>query len=221
MKRNCKTSIRAAAAAIVLLAAGDVIAGETGMLKPEKPACCVKELAPTAPLSDRSLYQLDSPWTNDAGRGLKLAALRGKPQVVSMFFASCRFTCPVLVNDMKRIESALPANVRTNVGFLLVSFDSERDTPEALAHYRKIHGLAANWTLLSGSPDDVLELANLLGVKFKKDLRGEFSHSNVITVLNRHGEIDRQLVGLNRDVTETVQGIERTLAHCEDLISGE
>ena len=39
---------------------------------------------------------------------LKLTELRGRPQVVSMFFANCQFTCPVLVNDMKRIEAALP-----------------------------------------------------------------------------------------------------------------
>ena len=178
-----------------------------------KPDCCAKkELAPAAPLSDRSLYQIDSSWANDAGAMLKLAELRGKPLVVSMFFASCQFTCPVLVNDMKRIESALPENVRTNVGFLLVSFDSERDTPETLAQYRKIHGLGAHWTLLRGAPEDVLEFANLLGIKFKKDLRGQFAHSNVITVLDSGGEIVRQIAGLNRDTAETVAAVEQANA---------
>ena len=170
----------------------------TGLLS-NKPACCAKELAAAAPLSDRSLYQLDSSWTNDAGAALKLASLRGRPQVASMFFATCQFTCPVLVNDMKRIEAALPEDVRTNTGFVLISFDSERDTAEALAAYRKIHGLGANWTLLRGGPDDVLEFAALVGVKFKKDLRGQFAHSNVITVLDSNGEIVSQQIGLNRD----------------------
>jgi protein SCO1/2 len=178
-----------------------------------KPPCCAKEVAPGAPLSDRSLYQLDSSWTNDAAAPLTLATLRGRPQVVSMFFATCQFTCPVLVNDMKRIEAALPASVRTNVGFVLVSFDTERDTPEALADYRKIHRLPSNWTLLRGAPDDVLEFANLLGIKFKKDLRGQFSHSNVITVLDSSGEIVLQVPGLNRDVAETVRAIEHAKAN--------
>jgi protein SCO1 len=176
----------------------------------EKPACCSKKEHPAAaPLPDRSLYQIDSSWTNDAGVALKLTALRGKPQVVSMFFATCQFTCPVLINDMKRIEAALPENVRTNLGFLLVSFDTERDTPEALASYRAVHKLPPNWTLLRGGPDDVLEFANLLGIKFKKDLRGQFSHSNVIAVLDENGEVTEQLIGLNRDVTETVAAISR------------
>src|SRR5262245_60767301 len=101
-----------------------------------------------------------------------------------MFFAKCEYACPLLVHDMKRIEAALPEHVRSNVGFVLVSFDSDRDTPAALAEYRKNHELAANWTLLRGAPDDVLELGALLGVKFKKDARGQFAHSNVITVLD-------------------------------------
>ncbi len=169
--------------------------------------CCAKELPAATPLSDRSLYQLDASWTNDAGAALRLASLRGRPQVVTMFFASCQFTCPVLVKDLQRIEAALPENTRTNVGFVLVSFDSARDTPAALAKYRQTHGLAANWTLLRAAPDDVLELAALLGVKFKKDVRGDFAHSNVITVLDAGGAIVRQIVGLNRDPSDAVQAV--------------
>jgi protein SCO1 len=195
--------------AVALVSAG--LAAEPATSPTNKPDCCAKELPATKPLSDRSLYQLDSSWTNDTGAALKLAALRGRPQLVTMFFASCQFTCPVLVNDMKRIEAALPENIRTNVGFVLVSFDSERDTPEALAAYRKIHGLPANWTLLRGAPDDVLELGALLGIKFKKDLRGQFAHSNVITVLDAGGETVRQIVGLNRDASEAVKAVEQAL----------
>jgi protein SCO1/2 len=197
--------------ALILLSGLAVAAVEPISLSSNKPACCVKELPASPPLSDRSLYHLESSWTNDVGAAVKLVSLRGKPQVVSMFFASCQFTCPVLVNDMKRIEATLPENVRTNTGFLLVSFDSDRDTPEALASYRKLHRLPPNWTLLRGSPDDVLELAALLGIKFKKDARGQFAHSNVITVLDHDGEVARQIIGLNRDAAEAVKAVEQSL----------
>ena len=183
-----------------------------GVRAADKPDCCDKELAPGHALTDGSLYQLDSSWTNDAGAQVKLASLHGRPQVVSMFFATCQFACPILVNDLKRAEAALPENVRTNIGFLLVTFDTDRDTPEALAAYRKIHGLPANWTLLRGGTDDVLEFSALLGVKYKKDLRGQFAHSNIITVLDAGGEIVRQIFGLNRDASETVKAVEEALA---------
>ena len=193
-------------------------AGET------KPACCVTNSATTSigvetlrdasgpAITDKSLYQLDSTWNSADGGNLKLAGLKGKPQVVTMFFARCELACPVLIHDMKRIEAALPSELRAKVGFVLVSFDSERDTPEVLRDYRDRQELsAATWTLLQGKPDDVLELGALLGIKFKKDAQQQFAHSNVITVLNPAGEIVYQLNGLNLDVTPAIRAIEKTI----------
>jgi protein SCO1/2 len=175
-------------------------------------ACCATAEAPTA-FSDKSLYQLDSLWTTDEKRQIKLTQLSGRPQVVAMFFANCQVACPIIVNDLKRIEATLPAELRARVGFVLVSFDSKRDTPAALADYRRARKLPAErWALLRGSPDDVLELAALLGIKYKEDARGQFAHSNVITILNAQGEIVHQQIGLNQDVYETVRSIQQAAA---------
>jgi protein SCO1/2 len=182
-----------------------------------KPACCVTNSAtanvtnsPAFP--DKSLYQLDSVWNSADGGKLKLGELKGKPQVVTMFFARCELACPVLVHDVKRIEAALPPALRGKVGFVLVSFDSERDTPAVLRGYRDRQELnPSTWTLLQGKPDDMLELGALLGIKFKRDAQGQFAHSNVITVLNPAGEIVYQLNGLNLDVAPAVSAIQKTL----------
>lgn len=183
---------------------------ESGLMTSAEPSCCTQELTASTPLPDKSLYQINSSWTNDARVALQLISLRGRPQIVTMFFASCEFACPILVNDMQKIEAALPENERTNVGFVLVSFDTERDTPDVLASYRKNHNLNANWTLLRGAPDDVLELAALLGVKYKKDARGQFAHSNLITVLNAQGEIVFQQTGLNRNPSAAVAALQQS-----------
>jgi protein SCO1/2 len=174
-----------------------------------KPSCCTKELAAGAALPERSIYQSASQWTNDVAKAASLESLRGRPQVVTMFFAECQFTCPILVHSMKQIEAALPEGTRTNVGFVLISFDPERDTPAALAKYRQTHELGANWTLLRGGADDVMELAALLGVKYKKDVAGNFAHSNIITVLNDEGEIAFQELGVNRDPLNTVNALQK------------
>ena len=175
------------------------------------PPCCRSLTGPTN-YSDQSLFLLDSTWTSDTGRQVKLGVLRGKPQVVAMFFASCQFTCPLTVSDLQRIEAALPANLRTNTDFLLISFDSVRDTPTALKAYRAQRELSnQNWTLLRGEPDDVRELAALLGVIYKQDAKGDFAHSNVITVLNAEGEIIFQQPGLNLPTDEIISKL-KTLA---------
>ncbi len=161
---------------------------------------------PPSHYTDKSLYQVDSKWTTDAGKPIKLDDLAGKPQVVLMFFSRCTSACPILMNDLKRISAALTPAQRAKVGFTMVSFDTEHDTPAALSEYRHAWDLPTdNWTLLSGKPDDVLELAALLGVKYKQDANGQFAHSNVISVLNAKGEIIHQQTGLNEDVDETVQ----------------
>jgi protein SCO1 len=175
---------------------------------PAKATCCATNGLDPAHFSDASLYQLDSTWTSATGKKIRLGELKGRVQVVTMFFARCEFACPILVHDMKRIEESLPPILRTNVGFLLVSFDSERDTPESLQAYsQRVELDTDRWNLLRGSPDDVLEFAALLGIKFKKDARGQFAHSNVITVLNPAGEIVFQQVGLNQDIQPTLNAL--------------
>ena len=177
-------------------------------------SCCCAATPPasTNALTDQSLYQIDATWTNDSGRAMKLSSLRGQPQIVLMFFASCPYACPLLVHQVKQIEAALPETLRNRVGFTLVTFDSERDTPQVLKAYREQHDLAASrWTLLHGDADAVLDLAALLGVRFKKDANGQFSHSNVITLLNADGEIAFQQAGLNSDAQEMVRHIEKLI----------
>lgn len=161
-----------------------------------RPPCCRKPLDPSQP-TDQSLFQLESTWTSDVGRQIRLGVLRGRPLVVGMFFTRCEYACPILVNELKQLEKALPDGLRDQVDFLLVSFDSERDTPEDLATFRRTQQLGLeHWTLLRGAADDVRELAALLGINFQKDARGQFAHSNTLTVLNAEGEIVRQFTGL-------------------------
>jgi protein SCO1/2 len=172
--------------------------------------CCCStpqtSTVPSAQLTDKSLYQLDSTWTNDYGAAFKLTSLRGRPQIVTMFFANCAYACPLLVYQMQQIEAALPESLRGKVGFLLVSFDTDRDTPAALHAYRLQHALTVGqWTLLRGSADDVLDLAALLNIKFKRDAQGQFVHSNVITLLNADGEIVSQQNGLDSDRSDLIR----------------
>jgi protein SCO1/2 len=195
----------------ILLLAVSVMAESGSCSTNTTPSCCAK-VEPAGTFSERSLYQTESKWTTDTNKQLKLGDLKGRPQVIVMFFASCQYACPVLVHDLTRIEAALNPELRGKVGFTLVTFDTKRDTPEALAKFRATRNLSpTNWTLLHGSDDDVLELAALLGVKYKQEASGQFAHSNIITVLNAEGEIVHQLTGLGQDVSETVRELENLL----------
>lgn len=175
------------------------------------PASCCAELKAAAPLSTRSIYQLDASWTSDASGTASLTSLRGQPVVLAMFFAQCEYACPVLVNDMQRLRASLPEAIRAKAQFVLVSFDTARDTPAALRAFRERMSLDSSWTLLRGDDSTVQDLAMLLGVKFKQDARGQFAHSNLITILNQEGEIAHQHAGLNGDISEAARAVSALL----------
>lgn len=197
---------RASRHLIAVLAAAAAFAAETAPpccppdTKPAAAPCC-PVVPPAAPLSSRSLYQLDAKWTDDAGGTVSLASLRGQPVIVAMFFASCEYACPVLVSDIQRLRTQLPPADAARTRVVLVTFDTERDTPAALRAFRERSGLDANWTLLRGEDTAVQELAMLLGVKFRREARGQFAHSNLFTLLNADGEIAHQTQGLMGDVS--------------------
>jgi protein SCO1/2 len=201
-----KTTLFAVVAAL-LLQTGAASASETNVVTR---ACCMRPLAPST-FTDKSLYQVQSKWTTDAGKEIKFSDLAGKPQVVLMFFSHCTTACPVLVYNLRNIESSLTPAERSRIGITLVSFDSERDTPAVLSQYRKALDLSDNWTLLNGKPDDIRELAALLGVQYKQNADGQFAHSNAITLLNANGEIVFQQTGLDGSPEEMRSHIRQLL----------
>lgn len=170
------------------------------------PATPVSEVAPTA-LSSDSLYQLDATFVTDAGQPFLLAELRGRPVVITMFFASCTYACPMLISDMTRVRDALPNDIRDEALLVLVTFDVERDTPAALHQFRKERLLNDSWVLLSTDEAGVRELAALLGIKFKREADGQYAHSNLLTVLNREGERVHQRNGLTGGLAETAAAV--------------
>jgi protein SCO1/2 len=176
------------------------------------PAPAAAPVDPSVPLPPKSLYHLDSSWTDDTGKARQLVSLRGEPVVIAMIFTNCEYACPMIVTDLMRIRAALPEKDRARTRFVLVSFDDVRDTPPVLRAYRAKMTLEdPAWTLLHGEAPDVQELALLLGVKFKQDARGQFAHSNLISVLNPAGEVAFQREGLRGDTDEVVRAVGATL----------
>jgi protein SCO1 len=167
----------------------------------EDHSCCAAEKE-AGEYTENSLYQLESEWTNQAAEKVSLSDFLGKKVVMTMFFASCTYACPILVEDMRRIDTKIPAGERYNYRFVIVSIDHERDTPAKLKEFGDMKGLDySRWTLLTGSQESILELAALTGFKYKKESDGQYSHSNTINILNEEGEVEFQHQGLNQDVT--------------------
>ena len=173
-----------------------------------------EESAPdhTDAAAQTSLFLLDGDWTDQTGAVRVLEDFRGKLIVTAMMFTNCSYACPRIVADLQGIEAAIPAGNRDDVQFLLVSMDSDRDTPEVLEAFANEKGLdPKHWTLLHGDEFEVRGVGAALGVRFKRGIKGDFAHSNIITVLDREGRQVFQLEGLNADAAPVVATIRERL----------
>jgi protein SCO1/2 len=194
------------AAALLALAACD--RGSAGAEPPiEAPS------ASSAIASDFSVHDLEARWRDQEGRERTLDSTGGKVRVVSMVYTSCTHTCPMIVAEMKRVEAALPAEERGRVGFVLVSLDPERDTPEQLAKFASAMRLdPASWTLLTGDAGGVRELAALLGIRYRPEADAQISHSNTYLVLDPAGRIVHRQDGIGRGTAAALARIREAAA---------
>ena len=143
-----------------------------------------------APLPRDSVYQLAAPMTDQNGRAFDWRARRGKPQVVSMFYTSCQYICPLIVDSGKAIEKNLTPAERARIGLLLISMDPKRDTPQALASVATKRKLdLQRWTLTRPAPADVRQIAGVLGIRYRELADGEFNHTSALVLLDADGRI--------------------------------
>ena len=145
--------------------------------------------APAALPAD-SVYQLPLRLTDQAGRSYDWSTRRGKPQLVSMFYTSCQYICPLIVESGKAMEKHLTPAQQRNLGILLLSMDPEHDTPKALqAVVDKRRLDTARWTLASPPPGQVRALAGVLGIRYRQLADGEFNHTSALVLLDANGRI--------------------------------
>src|SRR6185436_19425829 len=108
--------------------------------------CCTTSFSNQS--SRPPLILKDAVWESDAGAKIRFSDLQGHPQVVSLFYSDCHITCPLTLLSMKQVEAALPPEVRSQVGFVLITFIPEFDSARVLHRFRGIENLSNRWTLL-------------------------------------------------------------------------
>ena len=167
--------------------------------------------ASAAPPPAASAYDLTSRWRTQENREMVLSSLSGKVRVLTMGFTSCQYACPRIVGDLQRIETALGKEA-DKLGFVFVSIDSVRDTPEKLAAFaaeRKI--TSGRWTFLNGNAEAVRDLAVAMAFKYQQ-VEQDFAHSNLIAVLDAKGNVVHREEALGADIQPAVAAIRKLLA---------
>ncbi len=159
----------------------------------ENPSSGIEELP------GNSIYQINETFTDQNGDSLQLIHFAGKPVVFSMIFTHCEYACPMLVNDLKKVEALFSAEDREKFNFVLLSFDHIRDTSERLKEYADAQELSKNWTLLHGNEEQVklVSMAGDISYEFVED--GGIAHANRKIILDKQGVIVNSINGLGTD----------------------
>lgn len=152
---------------------------------PEPLAVPVEQVVVREP--EPSIYDLPIELRDANDRVVGLDVARGKPVLVTMFYASCPVACPVLLQEVKQVVAELPAALQDDVRIVLVSFDPDRDTPAKLRELVAARGLDDRYTVAVASASDARALAATLGVTYRKLDNGEFFHGATIVALDREG----------------------------------
>jgi protein SCO1/2 len=128
-----------------------------------------------------------------AGQTLRLSDLSGKVLLVSFIFTTCNGTCPATTHRMSQVQQELQARglgKEDRVRLLSISLDPSRDTPEVLSRYMRLYDIdAANWTFLTGSPEQVAGTIKAWGMWARPTANGQFDHPSRIFLVDSHGRI--------------------------------
>lgn len=129
--------------------------------------------------------------TDQNGKPFDSASLAGKPYAVFFGFTHCPDACPTTLSEMARTEDEIgePAKGFTT---LFVTVDPERDTPPVLKEY--VSNFGGNTIALSGTPEQVAEVAKAYRVFYKKvptsDGGYTMDHTAVLYLMNREGKFE-------------------------------
>ena len=134
--------------------------------------------------------------TNQDGRAVSLADLRGQVWVADIIFSRCAGPCPVMTQHMSELQKILPA--KNPVRLVTLTTDPEFDGPEVLKRYGERFQADFNrWSFLTGTKREIGRLA-VDGMKLaamekppqeRETERDLFIHSELFVFIDKQGRL--------------------------------
>ena len=161
-----------------------------------QPAAAAEPLPKIAPAPEFEL-------TSQDGAPVRLADFRGKVVAVTFIFTMCTSTCPVLTPMMSFVQDRLGRDFGEKIVFISITVDPERDTPQVLKDYAQAFGAnPAGWFFLTGAPESLRNVTRSYGVFAAKDENGNVDHTFLTSIIDRHGILRVQYLGVRFDPEE-------------------
>ena len=133
------------------------------------------------------------------GRPTGLRAFAGRVLVVTFIYTRCPLPdfCPLMVKHLESVRRQLnDASLGEGFAMLGITLDPTFDTPDVLRAYGEAVLKGSNrfdqWTLATGTPAQVEDVARFLGVAYRAE-GGLVTHTLMTVVVSHDGRIIRML----------------------------
>lgn len=142
-------------------------------------------------LLDKPMTIPDLVLTDQTGQQRSLQDFQGKVVMVYFGYTFCPDVCPTTLTEMKKAFELL-GNKAEDVQFIMISVDTERDTPQALGAY--LSNFNPTFIGFSGTPDQIADAALPFGVFYEKHEGTPatgylIDHTASVMVLDRQGQL--------------------------------
>ena len=160
----------------------------------------------------------DFSFTNQDGRTITQKEIENKVFVAEYFFSTCKSICPIMNQQMQRIQKQFKGN--KNIKLLSFTVDPEIDNAETLKTYASQHGYEkGQWHFLTGSKSSLYSLARKSFFVLKPaeatnigDAGSDFIHTNNFVLVDKKKRIRGYYDGTNpEEITELIQDIDLLL----------
>ncbi|HEX2866034.1 MAG TPA: SCO family protein [Ignavibacteriales bacterium] len=155
--------------------------------------------------------------TQDSSRVVFPQNVKGKVVVLGLIFTHCPDICPLITNNMERIQKEAKKEGINDISFVSISFDPLRDRPSVLKEYADVREIdTSNWVFLTGRQSEIDSLKKQLHyVSIAGDTTysesGEpsyfFVHTDRITLMDKEGRTRQEYKGSSLNVDEVMKDI--------------
>jgi protein SCO1/2 len=126
--------------------------------------------------------------TNQYGKPVSLASLKGKPVLVDFIYTSCAEECLVITGRMARVAQRLGDELGSKVTLVSITIDPEHDRPAQLRYYASHENAdRRGWLFLTGTPKQIdAELANFHLTR-RRESDGSIEHISQFFLIGPNG----------------------------------
>ena len=130
-------------------------------------------------------------FTNQNQKTITNQSYHDKVYIVEFFFTTCPSICPIMNQNMVKIQDHFFGN--PNLGIASLTIDPIKDTPKVLKEYAIQYKITnPNWNLLTGNKETIYKFANNgfnLYVGENPEVGGGFEHSGLFALVDKEGNI--------------------------------